>query len=116
MVKENHEEQVYDREDPAWRPERALREAVKVNPVLCWSPKMMGIAELADTCQGKMQMMYTTSPRERHELQSISLEGVGEPKSHLSQDLEFALRGFTLALVLYFLIYIMCHCIFKYVV
>lgn len=102
MVKESHEGQVCDRGVPAWRSVRPLKEAGKKNHVLCGSPQMIGIAEPADICQGRMQMKYSTSPRERNELQSINLEGVGEPKSHLCQNLEFTLLGFSLALDLYF--------------
>ena len=40
---------------------------------------------------------------ERNESQSIKLEGAGNPKSYLSQDLECSLLGFSFALVWYFL-------------
>lgn len=79
-----------------------------------------------DTCQGKLQTKYGTSPRERRKWESIKLKGIGDLNRALrtitkAQNLEFAMPVFSLALVEDFLpmqtllpfvrvMYVLCYC------
>ena len=92
-------------------PVRLLPEAGKVKPKLCWRPQEVEGARVMDSCQEELQQRAGTSSGESIVLRSTKLEEVGDLMTYVApdmdgQDLQFALLGFSLNLVQYFLSYL----------